>query len=100
MAIFHPLPPTTGKFENWIRTDQLSVPESNAHENTEVVIYNRWGAKVYQSLGYKQAWDGRNFAGDLVKEGVYFYSIILKNGHDNIKGSVSVFYWLSIHLIG
>ena len=72
--------------------DTWLVNTSFLYENTEVVIYNRWGAKVYQSLGYKQAWDGRNSAGDLVKEGVYFYSIILKNGHEKIKGSVSVFY--------
>lgn len=62
------------------------------YENTEVIIYNRWGAKVYQSLGYKQAWNGRNESGNLVKEGVYFYSILLNNGHDKIKGTVSVFY--------
>ncbi len=72
--------------------DTWVINPSFLYENTEVVIYNRWGAKVYQSLGYKQAWDGKNSSGNLVKEGVYFYSIILKNGHDNIKGSVSVFY--------
>ena len=68
------------------------VNPSFLYEDTEVIIYNRWGVKVYQSLGYKQAWDGKNSSGILVKEGVYFYSIILKNGHEKIKGSVSVFY--------
>ena len=72
--------------------DTWVVNPSFLYENSEVIIYNRWGAKVYQSLGYKQAWDGRNSSGNLVKEGVYFYSVILKNGHDNIKGSISVFY--------
>ena len=72
--------------------DTWMVNTSFLYENTEVIIFNRWGAKVYQSLGYKQAWDGKNSSGNLVKEGVYFYSIILKNGHDNIKGSISVFY--------
>ena len=72
--------------------DTWKLNTSFLYENTEVIIYNRWGAKVYQSLGYKHAWDGKNSSGNLVKEGVYFYSIILKNGHDNIKGSISVFY--------
>jgi gliding motility-associated-like protein len=72
--------------------DTWALNPSFLYENSEVIIYNRWGAKIYQSLGYKQAWDGRNSAGNLVKEGVYFYSILLKNGHDNIKGSISVFY--------
>ena len=48
--------------------------------------------KVYESDGFSYSWDGKNFSGKLVKEGVYFYSIILKNGHDKIKGSLSVFY--------
>jgi len=72
--------------------DTWILNSSFLYENSEVIIYNRWGAKIFQSLGYKQPWDGTNLAGNLVKEGVYFYSILLKNGHDNIKGSVSVFY--------
>ena len=72
--------------------DTWMLNTSFLYENTEVIIYNRWGAKIYQSLGYKQAWDGKNSSGNLVKEADYFYSIILKNGYDNIKGSISVFY--------
>ena len=72
--------------------DTLVINPSFLYEDAEVIIYNRWGAKVHHSLGYNQSWDGKNSLGILVKEGVYFYSIILKNGHDNIKGSISVFY--------
>jgi gliding motility-associated-like protein len=72
--------------------DTWNINSSFLYENSEVIIYNRWGAKVYQSLGYKNPWDGRNEAGNIVKEGVYFYSILLNNGHDKIKGSLSVFH--------
>ena len=72
--------------------DTWVINPSFLYEDAEVIIYNRWGAKVHRSLGYNQSCDGKNSLGILVKEGVYFYSIILKNGHDNIKGSISVFY--------
>lgn len=72
--------------------DTWNINSSFLYENSEVIIYNRWGAKVYQSLGYKNPWDGKNEAGNIVKEGVYFYSILLNNGHDKIKGSLSVFH--------
>lgn len=72
--------------------DTWNINPSFLYENSEVIIYNRWGAKVFQSLGYKRPWDGKNEAGHLVKEGVYFYSILLNNGHDKIKGSISVFH--------
>ena len=72
--------------------DTWEVNPSFIYENSKVIIYNRWGVKVYESEGYEKPWDGKNLSGELVKEGVYFYSIILKNGHDKIKGSLSVFY--------
>ena len=72
--------------------DTWEVNPSFIYENSKVIIYNRWGVKVYESDGFSYSWDGKNFSGKLVKEGVYFYSIILKNGHDKIKGSLSVFY--------
>ncbi|MGC6470118.1 MAG: gliding motility-associated C-terminal domain-containing protein [Flavobacteriales bacterium] len=72
--------------------DTWAINSSFLFENTEVLIYNRWGAKVFQSLGYKKQWDGRNEAGNIVSEGVYFYTILLNNGYQKIKGSVTVFY--------
>ena len=72
--------------------DTWEVNPSFVYENSKVIIYNRWGVKVYESDGFSYSWDRKNFSGKLVKEGVYFYSIILKNGHDKIKGSLSVFY--------
>ncbi len=35
-----------------------------------VVIYNRWGRKVFESNDIKQSWDGKN-----VNDGTYFYLI-------------------------
>ena len=37
----------------------------------EILIYNRWGALVYDSTGGTEQWDGR-IAGDLASEGTYY----------------------------
>ena len=40
-----------------------------------LVIYNRWGNKVYESTNNRQSWNGKTTAGVDVPEGTYFYII-------------------------
>ncbi|MBD3637093.1 MAG: gliding motility-associated C-terminal domain-containing protein [Crocinitomicaceae bacterium] len=42
--------------------------------NAEIVIVNRWGQTVFQSVGYADPWDG-TYEGELVPEGNYYYII-------------------------
>jgi gliding motility-associated-like protein len=35
-----------------------------------IVIYNRWGKKVFESNNVSQSWDGKN-----VEDGTYYYII-------------------------
>lgn len=41
-------------------------------------VFNRWGQKVFDSLGNNIVWDGRNFAGEQCIPGTYFYTITLQ----------------------
>lgn len=41
-------------------------------ENAEIIVYNRWGRKVFQSDNYKGDWNG----GDLA-DGIYYYVLNL-----------------------
>lgn len=55
-------------------------PGSNVQANTiftvkgmtspNVVIYNRWGRKIYENSSYQNDWDGDNY-----KDGVYYYVV-------------------------
>jgi gliding motility-associated-like protein len=72
--------------------DVWTINPSFLFDNSEISIYNRWGAKVFESLGYSQPWDGTRKNGTKVAEGVYFYVIAFNNGVENTKGSISVFY--------
>jgi gliding motility-associated-like protein len=72
--------------------DLWVINTSFIYQDSEVIVYDRWGAKVFKSVGYQTPWDGKDSWGNLVPEGVYFYSIRLKNGSDTFKGSISVYH--------
>lgn len=56
---------------------------------TNIEIFNRWGAKVFDSQGQNVGWDGTTTGGSRVPAGTYFYVIDI-NGVTK-KGSVTLF---------
>ena len=52
--------------------DALYFQYLDFYPNAHLVVLNRWGQTVYESLDYKNDWKG----GDLV-EGTYFYKLII-----------------------
>ena len=71
--------------------DKFLIP--NLHEtypDCKVLIINRWGAKVFESTGYAEPWDGM-YKGDEIPLGTYFYEIVSpKDDFKPIKGSISI----------
>lgn len=43
--------------------------------NNSILIFNKWGEKVYQQKGYDNSWDGQKDHGDLLatEESLYYY---------------------------
>lgn len=64
--------------------------------NHSIVIFNRWGQKVYEAAPYNNDWTGMSMygvvigvgAGEPLPEGTYFYLLNKNNGEDVVKGSV------------
>lgn len=48
--------------------DYLKFKYLNLFPGSKLVIFNRWGNKVFESKDYRNNWDGESF-----KEGVYYY---------------------------
>ena len=50
----------------------------------EIYVYNRWGEKIFYSSNELNSWDGSDFNGSIVPNGVYLYqiNIIDQNGKD------------------
>ena len=54
-----------------------------------VNVFNRYGQKVFSSVGYPKAWDGK-YNGSNLPSGAYYYIIDLKNGTGVASGSVMI----------
>ena len=44
-----------------------------------VIIWNRWGAKVYESNSPSNNWNGTKENGKALEEGLYYYELIYKD---------------------
>lgn len=78
-------PNNDGKNDVW-RLDFIDV----YFPNSEIEIFNRWGDKIFRSVGYSNAWDG-SYKGEALPVGAYFYTINLKDGETPIiKGTVTL----------
>ncbi len=44
-------------------------------ENTELMIFDRWGVQVYKNENYDNSWNGVDFNGKPLPDDTYFYSI-------------------------
>ena len=62
--------------------------------DVQMIIYDRWGTKVYEFVSRNDAWDGRNTSGEACSSGVYFF-FFTANGVDGISykesGTIQLF---------
>ncbi len=56
----------------------------------EILVYNRWGEKIYSSMGYAQKWNGQ-YQGKKLPIGTYYFMINLKDKTNKaFTGSVTI----------
>ena len=60
-------------------------------ETGTVKVFTRWGAEVYQSIGYSTPWSGE-YAGKKLAPGVYYYIVTAKNDSQKFSGSLTIIY--------
>jgi len=60
-------------------------------ETATVKVFTRWGAQVYQSVGYSSPWNGE-YNGRKLPQGVYYYIITAKNNSQRFNGSLTIIY--------
>lgn len=69
--------------------DTWEIKYIDSYPDATVDIYNRYGAKVYTSVGYALPWDGKMGSKQLPL-GVYYYVINPKRGRSLMTGSVTI----------
>lgn len=62
------------------------------YPENSILIFNRWGDKVFEANPYQNNWDGvssrRTVGGDELPVGTYFYLLDLGDGSKVIKGTI------------
>lgn len=69
--------------------DDWRIQYLESYPGTTVDIFNRYGQKVFSSIGYDKPWDGK-YNGKVLPVGTYYYVINPKNGRAIMSGSVTI----------
>ncbi|MBX7202122.1 MAG: gliding motility-associated C-terminal domain-containing protein [Bacteroidia bacterium] len=72
--------------------DVFTAEQTFTYEAFEIIIYNRWGLRVYESVNPYFEWNGFDLSGDKLPDGTYFYVAKLKHFEqsDKQKGTVTL----------
>lgn len=76
-------PNNDGINDYWNIVGLITYPESS------IMIFNRYGQKVYHNIGYSVPWNG-TINGSPMPEGTYYYIIDLKNDTPKLTGWVLI----------
>ena len=71
-----------GKNDFWI------IHESSYIKGCTVIVFNRWGQKVFESVNYSNDWDC-TFKGKPLPDGAYYY-VIECDGQMLKRGSLTI----------
>jgi gliding motility-associated-like protein len=69
--------------------DRWEIPNLADYPGCNVEIFNRYGQRVFSSLGYATPWDGTS-NGKMLPLATYYYIIKLKNGFPPLSGNVTI----------
>ncbi|MFS2186916.1 PKD domain-containing protein [Mucilaginibacter sp. Mucisp84] len=69
--------------------DLWEIPNLKDYPTATVAIFNRYGIKLYGSIGYSQPWNGQ-YNGKDVPAGTYYYIVNPGNGQKTYSGNVTV----------
>jgi len=84
-----PVVPNTFTPNNDGINDTWNIKYMDSYPNCTIDVYNRYGEKLYSSIGYPQPWDG-TYRGAQLPAATYYYIINPKNGRKVISGSVTI----------
>ena len=65
--------------------DAFFIPNLALYPDNVLVVFNRWGKKVYEQSAYKGEW-----AASTEAAGLFYYHLYLRRGNTSIKGWVEV----------
>ena len=76
--------------------DSFVILNLEQYPDNTLIIFNRWGDKIFEAAPYLNDWDGNSagakmkIMGDQVVDGTYFFVLDLGNGDDLINGFIDL----------
>ncbi|HEX3005988.1 MAG TPA: PKD domain-containing protein, partial [Bacteroidales bacterium] len=77
-------PDGNGMNDTWFIQNIESYPEAL------IVIYDRWGNKVFETRNYSNDWDGTNAKNDILPDGTYYYIIRFPDDNTVYNGAINI----------
>jgi gliding motility-associated-like protein len=71
--------------------DTWRIKYLDSYPGCTIDVFNRYGQKVFSSVGYATEWDGK-LNGKTLPIGTYYYVLNPKNGRAIISGSVTIIF--------
>lgn len=67
------------------QNDYLEIVNIEKFPNSKLMIYSRWGKKVFEAKGYKNDWDGNGLG-----QGTYYYVFDYGTDHPPMNGTITI----------
>lgn len=72
------------------KNDVFYTNIAETYSDTHIIIFNRWGRKVYENTKYDNSWNGVNNGGGELAAGVYYYVLKYNGGSKEEKGFITL----------
>lgn len=72
------------------KNDSFIIKKLENYPNTTLIIFNRWGKKIYETSDYQNDWKGTTNNGTAVKAGVYYYVLSNDTWKEGVKGNLTI----------
>lgn len=83
------MPPNTFTPNGDGKNDRWDIVNIAGYPNCRITVFNRYGQRVYHSIGYPALWDGA-LNGRPLPAGTYYYIIDLRNNTPVLAGPVTI----------
>ena len=70
--------------------DYFTTNYAQLYNDVHLIVFNRWGRKVYETFSYQNDWNGVNNSGKGLADGTYYYVLTYNSGTENVTGIVNI----------
>ncbi len=91
----HVVVPTAFSPTSSVPENQTFKPKISVVKDFLMIIYSRWGNKIYETTNFQDGWNGTDATGTFVKKGTYVYFIKITDAEGTViekTGQVTLVY--------